>query len=209
MAESYFSAVFLDFALGPKSGSLPGRQGYKGREKLTESQQRGQIQGFQVLSGNHQGVFRQRVFPYPLCRESRSERSTMAKREIPGGKDLPCRCTSERPNDQNSADCKRGRRKGATSKNVKNRQKVSKSFSTLFDNFRAGQKTSKIVKKCQKYFRHFSTIFARHQFSGPFWVALIGLRDSQEFAEGALGHLPTKLLRSKLLIMLPGSQVAN
>ena len=34
-----------------------------------------------------------------------------------------------------SADCKRGRRKGATSKNVKNRQKVSKSFSTLFDNF--------------------------------------------------------------------------
>ena len=36
-----------------------------------------------------------------------------------------------------SADCKRGRRKGATSNNVKNRQKVSKSFSTLFDNFRA------------------------------------------------------------------------
>ena len=67
-----------------------------------------------------------------------------------------------------SADCKRGRRKGATSKNVKNRQKVSKSFSTLFDNFRAGQKTSKIVKKCQKHFRHFSTIFARPLFSGPF-----------------------------------------
>ena len=36
-----------------------------------------------------------------------------------------------------SADCKRGRRKGATSK------------------------TSKIVKKCQKYFRHFSTFFAQ------------------------------------------------
>ena len=72
-----------------------------------------------------------------------------------------------------SADCKKGRRKGATSKNVKNRQKVSKSFSTLFDNFRAGQKTSKIVKKCQKYFRHFSTIFARHHFSGPFWGALM------------------------------------
>ena len=67
-----------------------------------------------------------------------------------------------------SADCKRGRRKGATSKNVKNRQKVSKIFSTLFDSFRAGQKTSKIVKKCQKVFRHFSTIFARHLFSGPF-----------------------------------------
>ena len=72
-----------------------------------------------------------------------------------------------------SADCKRGRRKGATSKNVKNRQKVSKSFSTLFDNFRAGQKTSKIVKKCQKVFRHFSTIFARHLFSGPFCNPLI------------------------------------
>ena len=67
-----------------------------------------------------------------------------------------------------SADCKRGRRKGATSKNVKNRQKVSKIFSTLFDIFRAGQKTSKIVEKCQKVFRHFSTIFARHLFSGPF-----------------------------------------
>ena len=71
-----------------------------------------------------------------------------------------------------SADCKRGRRKGATSKNIKNHRKVSKSFATLFDNFRAGQKTSKIVKKYQKNFRHFSTIFARHQFSGPFWGAL-------------------------------------
>ena len=71
-----------------------------------------------------------------------------------------------------SAYCKRGRRKGATSKNVKNRQKVSKSFSTLFDNFRAGQKTSKIIKNRQKVFRHFSTNFARHHFSGPFWGAL-------------------------------------
>ena len=55
-----------------------------------------------------------------------------------------------------STDRKRGQRKGATSKNVKNRQKVSKIFSTLFDIFRAGQKTSKIVKKCQKSLRHFS-----------------------------------------------------
>ena len=102
VAESYLSALFLCFALGPKSGSPPGCRGYKGREKLTESQEKGQIQSFQVFSGNHQGVFRQRVFPYPLCRESRSERSTMAKREIPGGKDLPSRCTSERPNDQNN-----------------------------------------------------------------------------------------------------------
>ena len=59
---------------------------------------------------------------------------------------------------------------------VKKLQKPSKSvksFSTLFDNFRAGQKTSKIVKKRQKVLRHFSTIFARHHFSGPFWGALI------------------------------------
>ena len=68
-----------------------------------------------------------------------------------------------------SADCKRGRRKGATSKNVKSLQKASKRFSTLFDNFRAGQKTSKIVKKRQKVFRHFATVFARHHFSGRFW----------------------------------------
>ena len=59
--------------------------------------------------------------------------------------------------------------KGATSKNVKHCQKVSKISSTLFDIFRTGQKTSKIVKKCQQYFRHFLTSFARHQFSGPFW----------------------------------------
>ena len=71
-----------------------------------------------------------------------------------------------------SADRKRGQRKGATSKKVENRQKVSKIFSTLFDIFRAGQKTSKIVKKCQNIFRHFSTIFARHRFSGPFCGAL-------------------------------------
>ena len=73
-----------------------------------------------------------------------------------------------------SADCKRGRRKGATSKNVKNRQTVSNSFSTLFDNFRAGQKTPKIVKKRQKVYRHFSTIFARHLF---FFRPLLGGSD--------------------------------
>ena len=89
-----------------------------------------------------------------------------------------------------SADCKRGRRKGATSKNVKNRQKVSKSFSTLFDNFRTGQKTSKIVKKCQKVFRHFSTIFARHLFSGPFCNPLICCKTSR-CLHGHLGCLGT------------------
>ena len=43
----------------------------------------------------------------------------------------------------NPADCKRGRQKGGTSENVKNRQKVSKSFSTLFvDIFRKGAQKS-------------------------------------------------------------------
>ena len=88
-----------------------------------------------------------------------------------------------------SADRRRGQRKGATSKNVNDRQKVSKLFSTLFDIFRAGQKKSKIVKKCQKYFRHFSTIFARHQFSGPFWGAPIK-HLLYDFWWGVLGLLP-------------------
>ena len=77
-----------------------------------------------------------------------------------------------------SADCKRGRRKGATSKNVKNRQKVSKSFFDTFRQFsrraKKSQKSSKSVKKRQKVFRHFSTIFARHLFSGPFCNPLGG-----------------------------------
>ena len=62
-----------------------------------------------------------------------------------------------------SADRKRGRRKGVTSKNVKKCQKYFRHFSTFFAQ---GKKSSKIVKKCQKYFRHFSTFFARHQVSG-------------------------------------------
>ena len=69
-----------------------------------------------------------------------------------------------------------------TSKKVKKRQKVSKSFSTLFDNFRVRQKKSKIVKKSQEVFRHFSTVFARHHIPAPlggsedqrFWIREIG-----------------------------------
>ena len=72
-----------------------------------------------------------------------------------------------------SADCKRGRRKGAASKrrkssrsvkkffdtfrqfsrrakNVKNRQKVSKSFSTLFDNFRAAPFFRPLLQSAEK-----------------------------------------------------------
>ena len=70
---------------------------------------------------------------------------------------------------EKKADRRRGQRKGATSKNVKNRQKVSKIFSTLFDIFRAVQKKSKIVKKCERYiFDIFRRFPQRHQLSGPF-----------------------------------------
>ena len=56
----------------------------------------------------------------------------------------------------------------------KKRQKVSQRYSTLFDIFRAGQKV-KDRQKVSKYVRQFSIGFARHQFSGPFWGALIFL----------------------------------
>ena len=68
------------------------------------------------------------------------------------------------------ADIVSGLQKGpaerATSKNVKNRQKASKSFSTLSDNFCAGQKRSKSSKSVKKFFdtfRQFSrgTILSR------------------------------------------------
>ena len=49
-----------------------------------------------------------------------------------------------------SADCKRGQRKGAASKNVNNRQKVSNSFATLFDNFLRRAKNVKIRQKSIK-----------------------------------------------------------
>ena len=60
-----------------------------------------------------------------------------------------------------SADCKRGRWKGATSKNFKNRQKVFRHFSHRAKN----------VKHRRKVSKSFSTLFARHLFSGPFWGA--------------------------------------
>ena len=44
------------------------------------------------------------------------------------------------PDPQKSADCKRGQRKGATSKSVKNYQKVFRHFSTIFAH---GKKTQK------------------------------------------------------------------
>ena len=63
-----------------------------------------------------------------------------------------------------------------TSKNVKNRQTVSKSFSTLFDNFRAGQKTSEIVKKTSK---SFSTLFDHFRVA-LFFRPLLGGSDEGE-----------------------------
>ena len=61
-----------------------------------------------------------------------------------------------------SADRKRGQRKRATSKNVQNRQKVSKIFSTLFD-----EKKSKIVKKCQSIFDTFRKFSSGTSFPAP------------------------------------------
>ena len=76
-------------------------------------------------------------------------------------------------NSKISADCKRGRRKGATSKNVKNRQKVSKNFSTLLDNFRAG-------KKRQKTSKRFSTLFDNFRVA-PFFRPLLGGSENNFF----------------------------
>ena len=67
-----------------------------------------------------------------------------------------------------SADCKRGQRKGATSKSVKNRQKVSRQTSTLFDNFRAGPKHQNPLK-VSKYFSTLFRQFSRStNFPAPF-----------------------------------------
>ena len=80
-----------------------------------------------------------------------------------------------------SADCKRGRRKGATSKNVKNRQKVSKKFDT-FRQFSHREKTSKNVQNVQnvqnvkKFFDNFR--------AAPFFWPLLGGSDSSGHAWG-------------------------
>ena len=72
-----------------------------------------------------------------------------------------------------AADRKRGRRKGATSKSVKNRQKVSKIFSTLFDIFRAGAKK---VKNRQKVSKYVSTLFDNFR-AAPVFRPLFGGSD--------------------------------
>ena len=71
--------------------------------------------------------------------------------------------------------------KGPRQKTSKIVKKVSKSFSTLFDNFRAGQKTSKSVKKFFDTFRQFSR---GTFFPAPFAIALsYGLSISQNIRE--------------------------
>ena len=64
----------------------------------------------------------------------------------------------------------RGQRKGATSKNIKNHQKVSKIFSRLFDIFRAGQKN---VKRRRKVSKMFSTFFDNFR-AAPVFRPLLG-----------------------------------
>ena len=104
-----------------------------------------------------------------------------------------------------SADRKRDQRKETTSKKGKNRQKMSKIFSTLFDIFRAGQRTSKSSKSVKNIFDTL-TIFARH----PFWGALIlvkkcggggGLFPSSKSA----GHTQKEsyTLRRRISLVLP------
>ena len=82
----------------------------------------------------------------------------------PGQPQKPCLTKSF------SADRKRGQRKGATSKNVKNRQKVSKIFSTLFDIF---SRRAKNVKNRQKVSNIFSTFFDKFR-AAPVFQPFLG-----------------------------------
>ena len=77
-----------------------------------------------------------------------------------------------------SADNTRGRRKGATSKKVKDRQEVSKLFRLFLAQDKKHQKSSKMSK-------YFSTVSARHRFSGPFWGALIWEKCESLKSEGS------------------------
>ena len=65
---------------------------------------------------------------------------------------------------------------------VKKRQKASKSFSTLFDNFRAGPKTSKIVSKSvKKFFNTFRQFFRAGHLFFPAPFAIRWLLDNSFF----------------------------
>ena len=106
-----------------------------------------------------------------------------------------------------SADCKRGRRKGATSKIVKKCQNVFRHFSTI------NVKRAKNVKKCQKVSKSFSTLFARHLFSGPFCNPLRGQKEDKSGHSGTIWETPpvrihpiwlsSKLASPKLTLKMP------
>ena len=64
-----------------------------------------------------------------------------------------------------SADRKRGRLKGSTSKNV---QTSSRGAKNIFDTFRTGQKKSKIAKNVKNNFLHFQQFSCGANFPAPF-----------------------------------------
>ena len=68
------------------------------------------------------------------------------------------------------ADRKRGQRKGATSENVKNRQKSSKIFSTLFDIFPQSKKS----QKSSKSIKILLTLFGSSRAAPVFWPLMGG-----------------------------------
>ena len=72
-----------------------------------------------------------------------------------------------------SADCKRGRWKGATSKK---RQKSSKSVKKFFDTFRQFSRRAKNVKNRQKVSKSFSTLFDNFR-AAPFFRPLLQSAD--------------------------------
>ena len=72
-----------------------------------------------------------------------------------------------------SADRKRGQRKGATSTNIKNRQKSSRQISTLFDHFRAGQKRQNRQKVAKASFHAFRQLSCSTKFLALFGRVLL------------------------------------
>ena len=73
------------------------------------------------------------------------------------------------PDWKNCAQSFSGLQKGPAERgHVKKRQKSSKSVKKFFDTFRQFSRRAKNVKNRQKVSKGFSTIFAQHLFSGPF-----------------------------------------
>ena len=110
-------------------------------------------------------------------------------------------------------DRKKGQGKGP-------RQKSSKSVKNIFDTFRHFSRRANNVKNHQRvsktnFFRHFPTILAGHQFSGPFWGALISGCESISFGAFLYGS-PTEKVRSlkvlskaNLFVQVPSPVVSS